>query len=233
MTKETIRIYARLKPLDGDRPACLYEVTSHQDRNERQADEKTPTQNEVLQFSIAKQAADGYINNSRELFRFHFDGILREDSSQAAVFELVARPVVDRVLDGYNGTLFAYGQTGSGKTFTITGDNGLLLQGGRGSSTDSEGIIPRTLAHIFSQLPTANNVIQVSCKFWNFYNFKQFFYILILPLSVSLLLLSPLLTGVVLLAREPRYRRQNIGVIPGIISGVMIHTLPGDARRVI
>jgi Kinesin motor domain len=30
------------------------------------------------------------------------------------VYETVARPVVDAVLDGYNGTLLAYGQTGSG-----------------------------------------------------------------------------------------------------------------------
>jgi len=27
---------------------------------------------------------------------------------------LVARPIVDAVLEGYNGTIFAYGQTGTG-----------------------------------------------------------------------------------------------------------------------
>lgn len=44
--------------------------------------------------------------------------------SQQDVFDVVAVPVVESVLDGYNATIFAYGQTGSGKTFTITGGAG-------------------------------------------------------------------------------------------------------------
>ena len=32
------------------------------------------------------------------------------------------RPIVQNVLEGYNGTIFAYGQTGTGKTFTMEGD---------------------------------------------------------------------------------------------------------------
>lgn len=34
------------------------------------------------------------------------------DVDQAAVYDRVARNVVDSVLQGYNGTVFAYGQTG-------------------------------------------------------------------------------------------------------------------------
>jgi hypothetical protein len=30
--------------------------------------------------------------------------------------------MIEKVLDGYNSTLFVYGQTGSGKTFTMFGD---------------------------------------------------------------------------------------------------------------
>ena len=49
--------------------------------------------------------------------------------SQQDVFDVVAVPVVDSVLDGYNATIFAYGQTGSGKTFTITGGAGVCMCG--------------------------------------------------------------------------------------------------------
>ena len=37
------------------------------------------------------------------------------------VYEEVAGPVVESVLNGYNGTVMAYGQTGTGKTFTMSG----------------------------------------------------------------------------------------------------------------
>ena len=50
---------------------------------------------------------------------FTFDFVAKEDSEQADLFEVIARPIADQCLQGYNGTIFAYGQTGSGKTFTI------------------------------------------------------------------------------------------------------------------
>ncbi|CAE8717633.1 unnamed protein product, partial [Polarella glacialis] len=58
------------------------------------------------------------------------------------VFNVVAKPVIEDVLQGINGTIFAYGQTGSGKTFTITG----------GSERYADrGIIPRTIAYLFEE----------------------------------------------------------------------------------
>ena len=35
------------------------------------------------------------------------------------VYTKTAMPIVNDVLNGYNGTIFAYGQTGAGKTFTM------------------------------------------------------------------------------------------------------------------
>jgi kinesin family protein 6/9 len=66
----------------------------------------------------------------------------RSTGSQQDVFDVVAVPVVDSVLDGYNATIFAYGQTGSGKTFTITGG---------AERYNDRGIIPRVLTHLFEQ----------------------------------------------------------------------------------
>ena len=48
-----------------------------------------------------------------------FDAVFKPDSDQRHVYETTARPIIDDVLNGYNGTIFAYGQTGSGKTFTM------------------------------------------------------------------------------------------------------------------
>ena len=40
---------------------------------------------------------------------FMFDYVFGQDSSQDSVFNRIARPVVDDVLKGFNGTIFAYG----------------------------------------------------------------------------------------------------------------------------
>ena len=39
------------------------------------------------------------------------------------VYDVAARPIIDSVLEGFNGTIFAYGQTSSGKTHTMQGPN--------------------------------------------------------------------------------------------------------------
>ena len=45
---------------------------------------------------------------------FTFDYVFGPNSKQVDIYNLVARPIVDAVLGGYNGTIFAYGQTGTG-----------------------------------------------------------------------------------------------------------------------
>jgi len=85
----------------------------------------------------------GLINNQKERWAFPFSRILDASTTQELVFETVARPVVDSVLEGYNGTIFAYGQTGSGKTFTITGGAERYVD---------RGIIPRAIAYVFQKV---------------------------------------------------------------------------------
>lgn len=48
---------------------------------------------------------------------YTFDYVFGPNSKQVDVYNLVARPIVDAVLEGYNGTIFAYGQTGTGWLF--------------------------------------------------------------------------------------------------------------------
>ncbi|CAI0413983.1 unnamed protein product, partial [Linum tenue] len=62
---------------------------------------------------------------------YEFDEVLTEFASQKRVYEVVAKPVVESVLDGYNGTVMAYGQTGTGKTYTVgqLGDEDMAARG--------------------------------------------------------------------------------------------------------
>ena len=52
---------------------------------------------------------------------FNFDFVGGEGTSQATIFNAIAKPIADSCMQGYNGTIFAYGQTGAGKTYTIQG----------------------------------------------------------------------------------------------------------------
>jgi hypothetical protein len=89
---------------------------------------------------------------------YAFDGVLGQDASQSDVYRDVAKPIVDDVLRGYNGTILAYGQTGAGKTHTL------------GSiKPESIGIIPRAAQDIFQQTdPTEYDVrlsyLQIYCE---------------------------------------------------------------------
>lgn len=40
---------------------------------------------------------------------FVFDRVFNMDSNQKEVYDYAARPIIDQVLEGFNGTIFAYG----------------------------------------------------------------------------------------------------------------------------
>jgi DNA replication protein DnaC len=75
--------------------------------------------------------------------RFTFDSVYPMNSKQVDIFEQTAFPIIENILEGYNGTIFAYGQTGTGKTHTMVG----LLQ-----DEDEKGIIPRAFEQIFKMI---------------------------------------------------------------------------------
>jgi hypothetical protein len=43
------------------------------------------------------------------------------EARQSEIYNKAARPIVDSLFEGFNGTIFAYGQTCSGKTYTMQG----------------------------------------------------------------------------------------------------------------
>ena len=77
---------------------------------------------------------------------FNFDRCFDNDTEQDEFFDTVARPTLDDLFKGYNGTIFAYGQTGAGKSFSMMGvlDDDKL-----------RGIIPRSMKQIFDVIEQA------------------------------------------------------------------------------
>ncbi|PAA92062.1 hypothetical protein BOX15_Mlig021005g3 [Macrostomum lignano] len=74
---------------------------------------------------------------------YTFDRVFGPHDSQADVYDFVAKPIVDDVMNGYNGTIFAYGQTSSGKTHSMEGDL---------DDPVNQGIIPRIIQDIFGYI---------------------------------------------------------------------------------
>ena len=126
MPQNTISTYLRVRPCK--RPSGFFELEA---------------EDSVVQVEVPKEAVAGMVNNKRNRWRFGFNGLIGTEAMQDEVFETVARPVVDSVIEGFNGTVFAYGQTGSGKTFTLTG--GI-------SSYNERGIIPRALSALYAHI---------------------------------------------------------------------------------
>ena len=125
MPQNTISTYLRCRPCK--RPSGFFELG----------------EDSVVQVEVPKEVVSGMVNNKRNRWRFGFNGLIGPEATQDEVFETVARPVVDSVIEGFNGTVFAYGQTGSGKTFTLTGGV---------SSYNERGIIPRALSALYAHI---------------------------------------------------------------------------------
>lgn len=118
-----VNVYARIKPTVTDKWPSVH-----------------PTDEGVLVCGIKEETVlDG------------FGGIV-VGSDQAEVYDAIAAPLVDRLLEGYSCALMAYGQTGSGKTHTIFGPPGALTEaallesdgyGGADTAPAEWGLFPR------------------------------------------------------------------------------------------
>lgn len=118
---ETVKVIVRCRPL-----------------SEKEREMKTrlvvETNSSVHQCILKKTEDDSKLSKT-----FSFDGVYGISSSTEKIYSEIVRPIVDGVIEGYNGTVFAYGQTSCGKTFTMEG-----IQ----ISPAQKGIIPRCCEHI-------------------------------------------------------------------------------------
>jgi kinesin family protein 3/17 len=103
-------------------------------------------------------------NNSKENEKtFTFDSVFDWNCQQLDVYNKTARPIIESVLEGYNGTIFAYGQTGTGKTYSMVGIR---------NKPDEYGILPNTFAHIFAHIAEcqAGRAFLVRASYLELYN---------------------------------------------------------------
>lgn len=69
-----------------------------------------------------------------------FSHVFQPNASQKEVFNLVALPLVENLINGKNSLFFTYGVSGSGKTYTMSGN------------LHDAGIMPRSLNVIFNSI---------------------------------------------------------------------------------
>ena len=97
---ETIKVVFRVRPLNSKEKQDCREISTIAHENQGLIEIRNPS-------------AEGGGGEASKTFAF--DAVFSEKSSQRHIYDVCAAPVVESVLEGYNGTVFAYGQTGAGQ----------------------------------------------------------------------------------------------------------------------
>ncbi|XP_077419795.1 kinesin-like protein KIF23 isoform X2 [Vanacampus margaritifer] len=121
--KDPVGVYCRIRPLGAENEECCVEMISNS--------------------TIQLHAPDGLKANRNGEFKetqYSFKKVFGINTTQMELFEEVAKPLVEDLIQCKNGLLFTYGVTGSGKTFTMTGSPG------------EGGLLPRSLDMLFNSI---------------------------------------------------------------------------------
>ncbi|XP_005422256.1 kinesin-like protein KIF3B [Geospiza fortis] len=130
-SSESVRVVVRCRPMNSKEQTASYEKVVNVDVKLGQVSVKNPR------------------GSSHELPKtFTFDAVYDWNSKQVELYDETFRPLVDSVLQGFNGTIFAYGQTGTGKTYTMEGVRG---------DPEKRGVIPNSFEHIFTHISRSQN----------------------------------------------------------------------------
>lgn len=120
-----------------------------------------------------------------------YDKVLDMNGSQEDTWQVV-RPKIEKVLEGYNATVFTYGMTGSGKTFTMLGPKLMSVAWqGKGPSMqqvmgcDQRGLVPRAVELLFGRLKSQarSDKLRVTMSYMQVY--QERCYDLLVPASTS------------------------------------------------
>jgi len=124
---ESIKVVFRVRPLNSTEKQHGRNIATiaHEDKG-------------IIELRNPSPGGDGDVSKT-----FTFDAVFSEKSTQRHIYDVCAAPVVQSVLEGYNGTVFAYGQTGAGKSFTMEGAS---------EPSTLRGIIPNSFEHIFDHI---------------------------------------------------------------------------------
>uniref|UniRef100_A0A2K6R6X1 Kinesin-like protein n=1 Tax=Rhinopithecus roxellana TaxID=61622 RepID=A0A2K6R6X1_RHIRO len=130
-SSESVRVVVRCRPMNGKEKAASYDRVVDVDVKLGQVSVKNPK------------------GTAHEMPKtFTFDAVYDWNAKQFELYDETFRPLVDSVLQGFNGTIFAYGQTGTGKTYTMEGIRG---------DPEKRGVIPNSFDHIFTHISRSQN----------------------------------------------------------------------------
>lgn len=156
-----------------------------------------------------------HVNNNsiihEEFGEFNFDHVFSPEMNNDRVYETMALPMIDKLFEGFNCTIFAYGMTGSGKTYTMSG------------SKSGPGIIPMCVDTIFDRinvgLPRKKFTVRVS--YLEIYN-ERIFDLLNLPqgktLNSNIMVPSSTLTNDLKLRDDLKYGVKVVGLVERNVS---------------
>jgi len=98
--------------------------------------------------TISNEGGSDSLRTTTERF---FARVFGPDQTNRDMFEKLAKPLCDHVLQGYHSVLIAYGQTGSGKTYTMLG---------AGAGKDDPGLIQASVEYLRSFSDTKEIVLE-------------------------------------------------------------------------
>ena len=111
----------------------------------------------AIRYESSKELTITPKSDASKSLKFEFDEIFSSNnSSQETLYRTIAKPIIEDVLQGFNGSILAYGQTGSGKTYTITGEDIC--------DPVSMGIVPRLISTVFDHIESSDNNIEFTIK---------------------------------------------------------------------
>ncbi|KAK3602017.1 hypothetical protein CHS0354_027020 [Potamilus streckersoni] len=123
-TQDPVEVYCRIRPLDNpDDPVCIKAISSS-----------------IVQL-ISNENSTAFARTGQlKEYQYKFQTVFDEYTSQKAIFDYVALPLMEDLIHGKNGLLFTYGITSSGKTYTMTG------------TPQDQGMLPRCLDVLFNSI---------------------------------------------------------------------------------
>ncbi|KAL5506186.1 hypothetical protein EMCRGX_G007780 [Ephydatia muelleri] len=154
---DNFRVVVRVRPLLQKLPACAVA-----DEEQKSVTVTKPGKKKQIDVEDFREIVGADANQTHV---FTFDEVFGPSAAQGSIFVQCVQPIVDSVLEGYNGSVIASGQTGSGKTYTIEG----------GAQVENKGIIPRVTEQIFGyiqNIASETDRFLVRVSFLQIYNEK-------------------------------------------------------------
>ena len=96
-TEDHIRVVARFRPINAKE--------KHEEKLQNLSSDPITLYNNGCSVNMPR--------TGKPALQFTLDNIIWSDSTQQQAFDILAKPLINQVIKGYNATIFAFGQTGS------------------------------------------------------------------------------------------------------------------------